>query len=52
MVTLELLSDTGEQPLDAPPVVGRRTIAVGSGDVTLSVGQLGHHQALVVRVAP
>ena len=30
VVTLELLSDTGEQPLDAPPVVGRRTIAVGS----------------------
>lgn len=52
VVTLELLSDTGEQPLDAPPVVGRRTIAVGSGDVTLPVGQLGHHQALVVRVAP
>jgi xylan 1,4-beta-xylosidase len=50
IVSIQQLSDTGEQPLAAPPVVAKRRIALDDGDLTLRVGSLGLHQALAVKV--
>ena len=49
IVSIQQLSDTGEQPLAAPPVISKRRIAVTDGELTLPVGSLGLHQALAVK---
>ena len=50
IVSIQQLTDTGEQPLAVPPVVVKRRVDVGDGELTLPVPSLGIHQALAVRI--
>ncbi|HEU0024369.1 MAG TPA: hypothetical protein VFQ12_07050 [Thermoleophilaceae bacterium] len=52
VATVQLLSDTGEQPLPEPPTIAELPVRVGAGEVTLRPGSLGAHQAMIVTVAP
>jgi hypothetical protein len=50
IVSIQQLTDTGEQPVAAPPVVVKRRVEVPDGELALPVPSLGLHQALAVRV--
>jgi hypothetical protein len=50
LVSAALLPDSGEAPLPEPQALPRQEAAVGPGPVSVRVGALRPHEALIVKV--
>jgi hypothetical protein len=52
VASIALLPDSGEEPLAEPRPVARHELAAGTGEVTLPVGALAPHEAILVTLRP